>query len=100
MELADIQCTGTKYYIPHYAVFKSNSSTTKLQVVFDGSATTSFGLSLNDIFLKGPKVQPDKILWRFRIHNIAITVDVAYMYRQVLVSTYDCELCIMNFVPR
>jgi len=74
MELADIQCTGKKYYLPHHVVFKLNSSITKFQVVFDGSATTSFGLSLNDILLKCPKVQPDivKILWRFRIHNIAI----------------------------
>lgn len=101
MGLADIQYTGIKYYLSHHVVFKSNNSTTKLRVVFDSSATTSSGLSLNDILLKSSKVQPDivKILCCFRIHNIAITADVAYIYRKVLVSTYDCELCITNFVP-
>ncbi|XP_022168208.1 uncharacterized protein LOC111032244 [Myzus persicae] len=94
MVLADLDFKGPTYYLPHHAVFKSDSSTTKVRVVFDGSATASSGLSLNDILIKGPKVQPDlvKILWRFRIHNIAITADVAKMYRQILVSPEDCNL--------
>lgn len=94
MELADLDYQGPTYYLPHHAVFKMDSSTTKVRVVFDGSATASSGLSLNDILLRGPKVQPDliKIIWRFRVHNIVITADVAKMYRQVLVSSEDCNL--------
>ncbi|KAL4154334.1 hypothetical protein QTP88_000213 [Uroleucon formosanum] len=94
MELADLDYQGPTYYLPHHAVFKLDSATTKVRVVFDGSAVASSGLSLNDILLRGPKVQPDliQILWRFRIHNIVITADVAKMYRQVLVSSEDCNL--------
>jgi hypothetical protein len=47
------------YFLPHHPVFKATSSTTKTRVVFDGSANTSNGLSLNDILQVGPTVQQD-----------------------------------------
>ncbi|GFS98549.1 integrase catalytic domain-containing protein [Trichonephila clavipes] len=37
------------YYLPHHGVFKSQNNSTKLLVVFDGSAPTTSGRSLNDI---------------------------------------------------
>lgn len=82
------------YYIPHYAVFKSNSITTKTRVVFDASATESSGKSLNDILMKRPVVQPTlySTLLRFRIHQIALTADIEKMYRQILVHSDDCQL--------
>ena len=54
-------------YLPHHAVFKDGSTTTKLRVVFDGSAKTSSGLSLNDVQRVGPVVQNDlfSIILRF-----------------------------------
>jgi hypothetical protein len=45
------------YYLPHHAVFKSSSNTTRIRVVFDGSCCSSNGLSLNDTLLIGPTVQ-------------------------------------------
>jgi len=92
MEVA-IDIASPCYYLPHHAVLKANSLTTKLRVVFDGSAASNSGLSLNDILLKGPKSQPDiiNILLRFRVHNIAITADVEKMYRQVRVADGDCD---------
>ncbi|XP_041786604.1 uncharacterized protein LOC121601867 [Anopheles merus] len=47
------------YYLPHHPVFKAASSTTKVRVVFDGSAKTSTGFSLNDALCVGPVVQDD-----------------------------------------
>jgi ribosomal protein S27AE len=47
------------YYLPHHAVVKESSIIIKLRVVFDGFAPSSFGLSLNNILYRGPKVQPD-----------------------------------------
>ncbi|XP_039450376.1 uncharacterized protein LOC120429231 [Culex pipiens pallens] len=41
-------------YLPHHPVIKEQSSTTKVRVVFDGSAKTSAGHSLNDALLVGP----------------------------------------------
>lgn len=62
--------SAVSYYLPHHAVIKDNSITTNLRVVFDASATGSSGMSLNNIMLKGPTVQPTlhSILLRFRTH--------------------------------
>lgn len=40
-----------RYYIPHYAVLKDVSITTKLRVVFDAFCITDTGLSLNDCLI-------------------------------------------------
>ena len=46
-------------YHPHHCNLHPSSSTTKLRVVFDASAKTTFGFSLNDIQHTGAKVQQD-----------------------------------------
>jgi hypothetical protein len=76
------------YYLPHHPVFKEDSTTTKLRVVFDGSAKTSSGLSLNDVQMVGPPLQNDlfNILLRFRQHQFVIKADIEKMYRQVLIE--------------
>ena len=45
------------YYLCHHCVFKESSTTTKLRVVFDGSAKTTTGVSLNDRLMVEPKLQ-------------------------------------------
>ncbi|XP_072761231.1 uncharacterized protein [Anoplolepis gracilipes] len=45
------------YYLPHHGVFRKNSSTTKLRVVFNGSSQTDTGTSLNDLLHTGTKLQ-------------------------------------------
>ncbi|GFX48451.1 integrase catalytic domain-containing protein [Trichonephila clavipes] len=40
------------YYLPHHGVFRPDKTTTKLRVVFNGSASTTSGLSLNDLLFK------------------------------------------------
>lgn len=76
------------YYLPHHAVFKDTSTTTKLRVVFDASCKTTTGLSLNDTLLVGPTIQQDlfSILVRFRTFQYAMTADITKMYRQVLID--------------
>lgn len=78
-------------FIPHHGVLKMASSTTKLRVVFDGSAKTSNGLSLNDILLPGPKLQNDisDVILRFRLYSVAFSCDIKQMYRQILVHEDD-----------
>ena len=47
-----VKCQEPKqpcYYLPHHAVFKETSTTTKTRVVFDGCAKSFNGLSLNNI---------------------------------------------------
>lgn len=60
--------TWPYYFLPHHGVFREHSTTTKLRVVFDASATTTSNKPLNDIQLIGPPLQNDiiSILLRFR----------------------------------
>ncbi|XP_071052597.1 uncharacterized protein [Onthophagus taurus] len=79
----------TAYYIPHHYVVNPNSS--KLRVVFDASAKTSSGKSLNDILLTGPKLQRDlvSILINFRCFPIVFICDIKQMYRQILIVPHQ-----------
>ena len=79
------------YYLPHHGVIKESSNTTKLRVVFDGSAISTTGISLNDTLHTGPKLQEDlvEILLRFRSHQYVLTGDIEKMYRQILVRPDD-----------
>jgi hypothetical protein len=79
------------YYLPHHGVVKESSDTTKLRVVFDGSASSTTGVSLNDTLHTGPKLQEDlvSILLRFRSHQYVLTGDIEKMYRQILVRPED-----------
>jgi len=82
------------YFLPHHPVFKETSTTTKTRVVFDESARTSNGLSLNNILQVGPTVQQDlySIVQRFRTHQVCFTADIAKMYRQINVHPQDQDL--------
>jgi hypothetical protein len=64
----------------------------KLRVVFDASAATSSGLSLNDVLIAGPKLQIDifDILVRSRLKRYLLTADITKMYRQILLKPNDC----------
>ncbi|KAJ0169306.1 hypothetical protein K1T71_015190 [Dendrolimus kikuchii] len=76
-------------YLPHHAVLKAESETTKLRVVFNASARTSSGYSLNDLMFKGPNLQQDLqgLLLKWRQYQYAYTSDIEKMYRQI----YICE---------
>ena len=78
-------------YLPMHAVMKESSSMTALRVVFDASAKTITGTSLNDTLLIGPTLfpNPSEILMRFRTYSIAITADISKMYRTVEICEQD-----------
>ena len=82
------------FYLPMHAVRKESSSTTKIRAVFDASAKSSSGVSLNDTLLVGPTVHSSLIdvLLRFRLHRIALTADVSKMYRAVVLTLPDRDL--------
>ncbi|XP_050072649.1 uncharacterized protein LOC126560738 [Anopheles maculipalpis] len=90
------------YYIPHHAVVKETSTTTKVRVVFDASCNTTSGYSLNDTLLIGPTVQDDlfTIILRFRKHAIALVADVEKMYRQVRHCESDHKLLRIRYRER
>ncbi|XP_062709700.1 uncharacterized protein LOC134288546 [Aedes albopictus] len=78
-------------YLPHHCVIKASSSTTKCRVVFDASAKTTSGLSLNDALMCGPVIQDSliNILIRFRFPAIVLVGDTKQMYRMVWLNEVD-----------
>lgn len=49
------------FYLPIHAVYKQSSLTTKVRAVFDASAKSSTGVSLNDLLMVGPTIHPSLI---------------------------------------
>ena len=92
------------YYLPHRCVLKSDSTTTKLRVVFDASAKTTTGISLNECLMVGPKHQDDIFdnLILFRFFKIGMSADVTKMYRQVELSEKhrDYHRLLWRFSPK
>lgn len=88
LKLFNTETQSSKYFLPHHAVIRESSTTTKLRVVFDGSCKSSSKLSLNDITHKGYQVQPDlyDIICRFRCFRYVLTADIQKMYRQIKVN--------------
>ncbi|XP_019885866.2 uncharacterized protein LOC109610671 [Ooceraea biroi] len=82
--------TGANF-LPHHGVLRQNISTTKLRVVFNGSARTSSGLSLNDCLHVGPKLHQDivAVLLRWRVHTFVFAADIEKMFRQILLHADD-----------
>ena len=82
------------FYLPTHAVYKATSTTTRVRAVFDASAKSSTGVSLNDTLLVGPTVHPPLIdvLLRFCSYLVALTADVSKMYRAVELTRSDRDL--------
>ena len=82
------------FYLPIHGVRKESSTTSKLRAVFNTSAKTGTGVSLNDMLLVGPTVHSSLIdvLIRFRLHRVALTTDVSRMYRAVFLDLPDRDL--------
>lgn len=86
--------TAPNYYFPRHAVLKADSLRTKVRVVFDGSAKSTNGLSLNNNLEVGLVIQDDlcNILLRFRAKRYVLSADITKMYRQVLVNPKQTRL--------
>jgi len=73
MTLIQEDTSVLSYYLPHHAVTKSDSITTKTRVVFDGSAAvTSTSILLNDVMMRGANVQLDLLAIFLRFHYIIL----------------------------
>lgn len=81
-----------KYFIPHHAVIKRGEGGMKVRVVFDASAKSTSGKSLNDCLCTGPKLQTEisDVLLRSRFYKYIFVADITKMYRQIRVHEEDC----------
>ena len=83
------------HYLPHQAVIRKESTTTKVRVVYDASSREGkVGTSLNDCLHVGPSLNPllFNILLRFRENRVVLVGDIekAFLNVEVDVQDRDC----------
>lgn len=78
-------------YILHHPVFREDSITTRLRVVFNASSPTSNGTCLNDHLLAGPKLQTElpTVVLRWQQFKFVYSADIAKMFRQIQIDQRD-----------
>ena len=79
---------GKVCYLPHKAVIRENKETTKVRVVFDASAKTPEGPSLNDCMHAGPSLLPKlmDILLRFRLKRVGLISDIEKAFLNISIT--------------
>ena len=82
---------GILHYVPHFPVFKTDSTTTKMRIVYDASArVSSEALSLNGCLHTGPNLMQDLTgILKFRTHRIAFTADIEKAFLQIELNNQD-----------
>ena len=81
---------SNQWFLPHFPVVRGDRETTKVRVVFDGSAEFR-GQSINTEMHAGPKMIADLVLvlLRFCQEPIAMVADVTEMFLQVELRPED-----------
>ena len=81
---------GNVHYLPHRKVIRLDKETTKLRVVYDGSAKKD-GPSLNDCLYSGPSLSPllFDIMLRFRMKKVALIVDLEKAFLSVSIVPHQ-----------
>ncbi len=94
------ELTRDHYYLPVHGVFKDTSTTTKVRPVFDASARSSTGASLNDTLHIGLNLYPllSDLLLRFRQYKIGFSSDISKMFREV--ELHESERDLHRFLLR
>ena len=96
IERVSMQHPGkVNHYMPHHPVIRRERSTTKVRVVYDGSAKCSgSNLSLNDCLQTGPNLilKLFDVLARFRLHRVALTADIEKAFLMVGINEADRDM--------
>ena len=83
------------HYLPHHAVIRRDRETTKLRIVYDGSARPpERAHSLNDCLETGPNFTPQLFdtLVKFRWHRIGLTADIEKAFLMVGIRETDRDM--------
>ena len=88
----DSIAVNVTHYMPHHAVIREDKKTTKLRIIYDGSARGDGDeLSLNDCLQTGPNMIPKlfDILVKFRLHPIALVADIEKAFLMIGIAEED-----------
>ncbi|GFY42712.1 integrase catalytic domain-containing protein [Trichonephila inaurata madagascariensis] len=79
------------FYLPHHAVIRSDKTTSRIRIVFDGSAHEDGQSSLNQSLYTGPNLHPNilELLLCFRKSPVAFTADVKSAFLQIELDLRD-----------
>ncbi|GFW46943.1 integrase catalytic domain-containing protein [Trichonephila clavipes] len=79
------------FYLPHHAVIRSDKTTSRIRIVFDGSAHEDGQSSLNQSLYTGPNLHPNilELLLCFRKSPVAFTADVKSAFIQIELDFRD-----------
>ncbi len=80
------------YFLPHHGVIREDKTTTKVCVVFDGSAKHgTSNLSLNECLEKGPNLVPHlfDVVIRFRSYPVGIVAEIEKAFHQIEINHDD-----------
>ena len=88
----EINRSENVHYMPHHGVVRKDKQTTKLKVVFDGSAKSDDeGFSINDCLNPGPNLIPKllDVLAKVRYHPVALSADIEIAFLMLSVNKSD-----------
>ena len=83
------------HYMPHHGVVRKDKDTTKLRVVYDGSAKPKpDDLSINDCLDQGPNYIPKlfDVLVKFRSYPVGLTADIEKAFLMVGITDSDRDM--------
>ena len=83
------------HYLPHHAVIRRDCETTKLRIVYDGSAKPLKPTHiLNDCLETGPNYTPQLFdtLVNYRWHKIGLTADIEKAFLMVGINERDTDM--------
>ena len=86
---------GIVHYLPHHCVIKTEKSTSKVRIVYDGSAKANRkSISLNQCLHAGPSLVNNMIavLMQFRMYKIGIVADISKAFLQIQITEKDRDL--------
>ena len=91
-KVAELEKAPRIHYLPHQAVVRQESATTKVRVVYDASSKESKSVAcLNDCLHVGPPLTPllYNILLRFRENRVVLVGDIEKAFLNVEVDPED-----------
>ena len=98
-KVAELEKAPRIHYLPHQAVVRKESATTKVRVVYDASSKESKSVAcLNDCLHVGPPLTPllYNILLRFRENRVVLVGDIEKAFLNVEVGPEDRDcLCFL-----